>query len=130
MSGDLQRDPLAGCVKDDATRSDGEPIEADLLGGIVASALLDPAKEYAVLPAVALQALDALVRKGQGRLLQDEAIAGCLAIDAQRLGVRERRVVRLEVIAEQGEPKAPLALKGAMAGPAVAPKSAKQRQNM
>ncbi len=93
-------------------------------------AVLDPADEHPVLPAVLLQPLAPLVGDRQRRLLEDLAPLGDLEVDPVGVVLQQRLVVHLEVVAEQREPEAALPLERAVAGAAVAAEPAQQREDV
>ena len=64
------------------------------------------------------------------RLEQDQALLGRLQVDARLIAAEQRLVILLEVVAEQREAEAALALERAVAGAAGAADLAHQRQHV
>src|SRR5687768_2768303 len=84
-------------------------------GAVVNRAALDPAREDVVLPGTFIDDLLPPVIFLHRRFAQDQALLGRLPIDARLIAAEQCLVILLEIVAEQREAEAPLALKRAVA---------------
>lgn len=125
-SDDLELDGRIGIAeKADFFGDDAEGFELMVLGGL--RPFLDPALENACLPAIGFEAFSTFVQAVIDGFGDDEAFLGFSGDDAMSFGIEEGFEVGAEIKTEEGKLKAAAALEGAMAGAAIATKTAEER---
>ena len=92
--------------------------------------ILNPPTKHMMLPTSMLVTLASLVHVGIGWLGKNQAFVNIVDVNAPARLVQQRRMVSLEVVAEQGELKAASALKRTVTGATVTSKTSEQWNDM